>query len=203
MGCHALLQGIFPTQGSNPCLLCLLHWQAVFFFFFFFLPLAPPENPVNTSIITKLSFLWWKHLRSTLSNFGQHIKKQRHYFADKGLSTQSYGFPSSRVWIWELDYKESWAWRIDAFELWCWRRVLRVPWTARRSNRPSWRKSVLNIHWKDWCSSWNSNTLATWCEELTHWKRPWCWERLKMGGEGDKEDEMVGWHHQLNGHEFE
>ena len=50
---------------------------------------------------------------------------------------------------------------------------------------PSWRRSVLGVHWKDWCWSWNSNTLATWCEELTHWKRPWCWERLKGGGEGD------------------
>ena len=48
------------------------------------------------------------------------------------------------------------------------------------------RKSVLNIHWKDWCWSWNSNTLAIWCEEPTHWKRPWCWERLKAGGKGDK-----------------
>ena len=44
----------------------------------------------------------------------------------------------------------------------------------------------LNIPWKDWCWSWNSNTLATWCEELTHWKRPWCWKRLKAGGEGDE-----------------
>ena len=50
---------------------------------------------------------------------------------------------------------------------------------------PSERKSVLNIHWKDWCWSWNSNTLATWCKELTHLKRPWCWEILKAGGEGD------------------
>ena len=48
---------------------------------------------------------------------------------------------------------------------------------------PSWRRSTLNIHWKDWCWSWNSNTLATWCEELTHWKRPWCCKRLKVGGE--------------------
>ena len=47
------------------------------------------------------------------------------------------------------------------------------------------RRSVLGVHWKDWCWSWNSNTWATWCEELTHWKRPWCWERLKAGGEGD------------------
>ena len=53
------------------------------------------------------------------------------------------------------------------------------------STTPSWRKSVLNSHWKDWCWSWNSNTLATWCEELSHLKRPWCWERLKAGGEGD------------------
>ena len=50
---------------------------------------------------------------------------------------------------------------------------------------PSLRKSVPNIHWKDWCWSWNSNTLAIWCEELTHWKRPWCWGKLKAGGEGD------------------
>ena len=48
-----------------------------------------------------------------------------------------------------------------------------------------YRKSVLNIHWKDWRWSWSSSTLATWCEEPTHWKRPWCWERLKAGGEGD------------------
>ena len=44
---------------------------------------------------------------------------------------------------------------------------------------------MLNTHRKDWCWSWNSNTLATWCQELTHWKRPWYWERLKAGGEGD------------------
>ena len=48
----------------------------------------------------------------------------------------------------------------------------------------SWRKSVLNINWKDWCLSWNTNTLATWCEELTHLKRLWCWERLSAGGGG-------------------
>ena len=75
--------------------------------------------------------------------------------------------------------------RIDAFELWCWRRLLRVPWPARRSNHSILRHIVLNIHWKDWCWSWNSNTLATWCKELVHLKRPWCWERLGAGGEGD------------------
>ena len=60
----------------------------------------------------------------------------------------------------------------------------------RDPTSPSYRKSVLYIHWKDWC--WNSNNLATWCEELTHLKRLWCWERLKAGGEGDGR-EWDGW----------
>ena len=64
-------------------------------------------------------------------------------------------------------------------------------------------RSVLGVHWKDWCWSWNSNTLATWCEELAHWKRPSCWERLRAGGEGTTEDEMVGGHYQLDGRGFE
>ena len=81
--------------------------------------------------------------------------------------------------------KKAEHWRIDAFELWCWRRLLRVPWTARSSNQSILKEISLNVHWKDWCWSWNSNTLATWCEELTHLKRPWYWERLKAGGEGD------------------
>ena len=50
---------------------------------------------------------------------------------------------------------------------------------------PFWRRSVLRVHWKDWCWSWNSSTLATWCKELTHLKKPWCWGRLRTGGEGD------------------
>ena len=75
--------------------------------------------------------------------------------------------------------------RIDAFELWCWRRLLRVPCTARKSNQSILKETVLNIHRKDWCWNWDSNTLATWYKELTHWKRLWCWESLKAGGEGD------------------
>ena len=63
----------------------------------------------------------------------QHIKKHRHYFANKSPSSQGYGFSSGHVWMWELDYKASFL--IDAFELWCWRRLLRVPWTTRRSNQ--------------------------------------------------------------------
>ena len=62
--------------------------------------------------------------------------------------------------------------RIDAFELWCWRILLRVPWTARRSNQLILKEI-------------SPEYLATWCKELTHWERPWCWERLKARGEGD------------------
>ena len=87
---------------------------------------------------------------------------------------------------------ESWTikkaehWRIDAFELWCWRKTLESPLNCKEIQpvHPKRNWSWIFI-WKDWCWNWNSNTLATWCEELTHLKRPWCWERLKAGGEGD------------------
>ena len=65
----------------------------------------------------------------------QCIKKQRHQFADQVLYSQSYGFSSRHVRMWELDHKKAERWIIDAFELWCWRRLLRVPWTARRPNQ--------------------------------------------------------------------
>ena len=75
--------------------------------------------------------------------------------------------------------------RIDAFELWCWWRLLRVPWTAKRSNQSILKEiSPEYLLRRSWCWSWNSNTLATWCKELSHWKRPWCWERLRAGGQG-------------------
>ena len=55
----------------------------------------------------------------------------------------------------------------------------------------------------DWCWNWSSNTVATWFEKATHWKRPWCWERLRAGKEGDSRDEMVRQHHWLSGYEYE
>ena len=91
--------------------------------------------------------------------------------------------------------------RIDAFELWCWRRLLRVLGLQGNPTSPSWRKSALNIHWKDWCWSWSSNILATCYEEPIHWKRPWSGKDWKQE-KGVTEDEMVGWHHQVNGHEL-
>ena len=92
-------------------------------------------------------------------------------------------FPAIRYRPESWTIKKAEHWRTDAFELQCWRRFLRVPLTARRSSQSILKEITLNIHWKNWC--WNSNNLAIWWEELTHWKRLWCWERFKVGGEGD------------------
>ena len=114
----------------------------------------------------------------------QHIKKQRYYFADKGASSQSYDFSSSHVWMWELDYKESWTPKNWCFWTVVLEKTLESPLDCKEI-QPVHGKGNESCHWKDWCWSWNSNTLVTWCEELTHWKRLWCWKRLKAGGEGD------------------
>ena len=76
--------------------------------------------------------------------------------------------------------------RIDAFELWCWRRLLRVPWTARRSKQSILKEISPGCSLEGMMLKLKLRYLATWCEELTHWKRPWCWERLRAGGEGDE-----------------
>ena len=120
----------------------------------------------------------------------QHIKKQRHYFAKKVHLVKAMIFPVVMCGCESWSIKNAEHWRIDAFELWCWRRLLRAPWTARRSNQSILKEISPEYSMQGWCWSWNSNTLATWCKELTYWKRPWCWERLKAGGEGDDR----GWH---------
>ena len=94
-------------------------------------------------------------------------------------------FSSSHVWMWELDYKESWVPNNWCFWTVVLEKTLESLGLQEDSTSQSKRKSVLNIQWKDWCWSWNSNTLATWCKELTPWKRPWCWERLMVGRERD------------------
>ena len=80
--------------------------------------------------------------------------------------------------------------RINAFELWCWRRLLRVTWTARRSNQSILKEINPEYSLKDWCWSWGSNTLATWCEVLTHWKKPWCCEKIEGRRRREWQDEM-------------
>ena len=93
---------------------------------------------------------------------------------------------------------ESWTikkaehWRIDAFELWCWRRLLRVPWTARRSNQSILKEISPGCSLQGLMLKLELQDLGPWCKELTHLKRPLCWQRLRTGGEGD-DREWDGW----------
>ena len=134
----------------------------------------------------------------------QHIKKQRYYFANKGLSSQGYGFSSSHVWMWELDYKESWA-----PKNWCFWTVL----LEKTLGSPLDCKEIHSVHPKG-DQSWvftgrtdvEAETPILWPPDVKNWliwKDPdagknWRWEEKEM-----REGEMVGWHHWLNGHEFE
>ena len=81
--------------------------------------------------------------------------------------------------------KKAECWRIDGFELWCWRRLLRVLWTARRSNQSILKEISPEYSLEGLMLKLKLHPLAIWCEELTYLKSPWCWERLKAGGEGD------------------
>ena len=124
--------------------------------------------------------------RKAMTNLDSILKNSDNYFANKGPSSQGYGFSSGHVWMWELDYKESWA-----LKNWCfWTVVL-----EKTLESPLGCKEIQPVHPKG-DQSWifigrtdaeaeTPNTLTTWCEELTHLKRPWCCERLKTGGEGD------------------
>ena len=128
----------------------------------------------------------------------QHIEKQRHYFANKGPSSQGYDFSSSHVWMW-VGCEKAERQRIDAFELWCWR-LLRVPWTARRSNQPILKEispgcSLEGLMLKLKLQYFGYLMQRTDLFEKT--ERGWGQEEKGM-----TEDEVVGWHHWLNGHEF-
>ena len=134
----------------------------------------------------------------------QHIKKQRHYFANKGPSSQGYGFSSRHVWIWELDSKESWAQKN-----WCfWTVVL-----EKTLESPLDCKEIQPVHPKG-DQSWvfirrtdaEAETPILWPPDAKSWligkdpdaRRDWGQEQKGM-----TEDEMAGWHHQLDGHESE
>ena len=133
----------------------------------------------------------------------QLITKQRHHFANEDPSSQSYGFTSSRVQMWELNLKKSEHQRIDSFKLCCWRRLLRAPWTARRSNQ--WIVKEINSEYsleglmiklnfyyfglpvKSWSTGKDSDARKDWGQK----------EEWATG------NEMVRQHHQLHGHESE
>ena len=133
----------------------------------------------------------------------QHIKKQRHYFANKGLSSQDYDFSSSHAWMWELDYKESWA-----LKNWCFWTVM----LEKTLESPLDSKEIQQVHPKG-NQSWifirrtdaEAETPIPWPPDVNNWligKDPDAgkdWRREK----GMTQDEMVGWHHWLYGREFE
>ena len=132
----------------------------------------------------------------------QHIKNQRHYFANKGLSSQSYGFSSSHVWMWELDYKESWGLRNWCFWTVVLGKTLESPLDCKeiqlvhsKGNQP-WifigrTDAEIPILWPPDAKSW------------VIWKDPDAGKDWGQAEKGTTEDEIIGWHHWLDGHEFE
>ena len=134
----------------------------------------------------------------------QHMKKQRHYFASKNPSSQSYGFSSGHVWMWELDYKESWAPKNRCF----WTVVL-----EKTLESPLDSKEIQSVHPKG-DQSWvfiertdvEAETPILWPPEVKSWliwKDPDAGKDWRREEKGMTEDEMVGWHHRLDGLEFE
>ena len=143
---------------------------------------------------------WWNPGLQVMKR--QHIKKQRHSFANKGPSSQSYGFSSSHVWMWELDYKENWA-----LKNWCfWTMVL-----EKTLESPLDSKEIKPVNPKG-NQSWiftgrtDAETPILWPPDAKSWltgKDPDAGKDWRREEKGVTDDKMVGWHHQLNGREFE
>ena len=133
----------------------------------------------------------------------QHMKKQRHYFANKGPYSQSYDFSSSHVWIWELDHKEGWAPKNWCFWTVVLEKTLESPLDSKiKSVHPKGYQSWIFIHWKDWCCSWTPilgppHEKSWLIGKDSDAGRDWGQEE-----KGTTEDEMAVWHHRLDGHEF-
>ena len=122
---------------------------------------------------------------------------------NKFPSSQGYGFSSGHVWMWELNYKESWVLKDWCFWTVVLEKTLESPLDCKEIQpvHPKGNQSWIFIGRTD-AEAETPNTLATWCKELTHWKRPWCWERLKVGEKGH-DRVWDGWMASLlNGHEF-
>ena len=123
--------------------------------------------------------------RKDISNLDSILKSRDIALPIKVCLVKAIVFPVVMYGCESWTIKKAECRRIDAFELWCWRRLLRVPWTARRPNQSILKEISPGCSLEGLMLKLNSSTLATWYEELTHLKRPWCWERLRAGGEGD------------------
>ena len=115
----------------------------------------------------------------------QHIKSRDITLPTKVHLVKAMVFPVVTFECESWTIKNAEHWRIDAFELWCWRRLLRVPWTPRRSNQSILKEISPEYSLEGLILNLKLHYLVSWCEELTYWKRPWCWERLNAGREGD------------------
>ena len=134
----------------------------------------------------------------------QHIKKQRYYFANKDPSSQSYGFSIGHVWMWELDYKENWVPKNQCFWTVVLEKILESPLDSKeiQSVNPKGNQSWILIGSTDA----EAETPILWPPDANNWliwKDPDAGKDWKQKEKGMTEDEMVGWHHWLDGHEFE
>ena len=139
--------------------------------------------------------------RKAMTNLDSVLKSRDITLLTKVCIVQALGFlvVMYRCESWTIEKVESS--RSDDFELWCWRRLLSVPWTARRLNQSILKEINTEYSLEELMLKFQS--FATWCKELTQWKRLWCWERLRAGGErGDRE--WDGWiSSPISGHVFE
>ena len=136
--------------------------------------------------------------RKVMTNLDSILKSRDITLPTKVHLAKTMAFPVVKYGCESWTIKKPENWRIDAFELWCWRRLLRVPWTARRSNQSILKEISSDILW-NWYWIWNSSTLTTWLIG----KDPDSGKGWRQEEKGMTEDEMVGWHHRLDGHEFD
>ena len=122
--------------------------------------------------------------RKVMTNLDSILKSRDITLPTKARQVKAMVFPVVMYGCDSWTMKKAERWRIDAFELWCWRRLLRVPWTAKRSNQSILKETSAECSVEGLMLKLKLQYFGTWSEELTHWKRPWCWERLKVG-EGD------------------
>ena len=123
--------------------------------------------------------------RKVMTNLDSILKSRDITLSAKVCLVKAMVFPVVMYGCENWTIKKVECWRIDVFELWCWRRLLRVPWTARRSNQSILKEISPDCSLEGLMLKLKLQYLATWWEELTPLKRPWCWKRLRAGGEGD------------------
>ena len=160
---------------------------------------APKSRQMVTLAMKLKDFSPWK---KSYDQPRQHIKKQRQYIANKGMSSQSYGFLSSHVWMWELDYKETWAPKNWCFWIVVLEKTLESPLGCKELKpvNPKWNQSLIFIGRTD------AEALILWPPDAKNCligKDPDAGKDWRQEEKGTTEDEMVGWHHRLYGHEFE